>query len=239
MAYGRYKPRGYGRKVGGRRYGAPRRRGIYGGRGARGRIMRALNPTPTFVETYSKGVITCPGGAGGLGGVFSARITDIPQVAQYANLYKQYRINWIKVMLVPVYDDISADRNAAQYNATIPTGYAGMSRIAFAINNSPQLAVPGTEAAVLEDNGCKVKPIGSLWKCSFKPVPDVGVTAGTNGNAIYTRSRYRQFFNFDTQTAANNPLHYGITYWISVLNPGLDVNYNVYYKVNFTLRDPQ
>lgn len=244
MAYGRFRPSGYGRRVGGRRIGAIRRRrpvaaGRYIPRGVRGRVMRAMNPSPTFVETFSPGSVIIPAGAGQVGGVFSTRITDVPQVAQYATLYKQYRINWVKVMLVPDFNTASADQNAAQYNATIPTGNTGLARIVHAVNNSPQLVVPANEAAVLEDNGCKIRTISTKWSATFKPVPDVGVIAGTNNNTIFTKSRYRQYFNFDTQTPLNNPLHYGITYWITMINAGLTVPFHVYYKVSFTLRDPQ
>lgn len=234
MAYGTFKPRGYGRKVGGRRIGAVRRRYVRGG--ARGRIVRAMNPMPTFVETYSKSTI--PGNAGG---VFSARITDIPQIGQYATLYKQYRINWIKVMLVPDFNSMSADQNAAAYNATLPTQNFGLARITFAINNSPQLVAPANENVVLADNGCKIKPLGAKWSCSFKPVPDVGVSSGTTGNAVFTKSKFKQWFNFDTALTGNNPLHYGVSYWITqlVANTQAAPTYNVYYKVSFSLRDPQ
>lgn len=193
---------------------------------------------PTFVETFTKSAVVVPGGAGGVGGVFASRITDIPQIAQYANLYKQYRINWIKVMIIPDYNYNAVDRNAAQYNATIPTGYVGMSRIAWAINDSPALVAPANEAQLLEDNGCKVRSVGTKWQQSFKPVPDVSVFSNTGGN-IATRQRFKQWFNFDTVTTGNNPLHYGVSYWLTHLNPGLDVSYNVYYKVSFSLRDPQ
>lgn len=202
-------------------------------------IRRAVgvgNPSPTFVETYSKSSI--PTNAGG---VFSARISDIPQIAQYATLYKQYRINWIKVTLVPDFNSQAADHNAAAYNATVPTQNFGMARIVYAINDSPQLTVPATEADVLEDNGCKIKSLGPKWSCSFKPVPDVGVASGTTGNTIWTRQKFRQWFNFDTVTTGNNPLHYGVSYYITqlVANTQANPTYNVYYKVSFSLRDPQ
>lgn len=213
-------------------------------------VRRAVglgNPSPTFVETYSKSQIVipaAPGGpniniTGGVGGVFSARISEIPQIAQYAQLYKQYRINWVKVILVPNYNSTSADMNSAQYNAAVPTGIGGQGRIVYAINDSPQLTVPANETEVLTDNGCKIKALGSKWSCSFKPVPDVGVTSGTTANPIYTRQKFRQWFNFDLVTTGNNPLHYGVTYWMSQPNNGMDVVYNVYFKVSFSLRDPQ
>jgi len=225
--YGRY----YRRKVrvGGRPY-MVRRLGMYKGLQVRRRIG---NPTPTFVETYSKSSVTAGGG------VFSARITDIPQIAQYATLYKQYRINWIKVMLIPDFNSAAADQNADQYNATIPTGNVGMGRIAWAINDSPQLANPATEASVLQDNGAKVRAVGTKWQASFKPCSDTGVTSGTTGTAIWARQKFKQFFNFDLVTTGNNPLHYGISYFITHPANGLTPLYNVYFKVSFTLRDPQ
>jgi len=239
MAYGKMRARGYGRKVAGRRLGAVRRRPYRLG-GARGRIVRAMNPTPTFTETYKGADVLA-----NAGGVFSVRITDVPQIAQYETLYKQYRINWVKVMLVPDWNSTAADHNTAQYNATgspggLPT--FAQARIVYAINDSPQLVAPATELAVLTDNGCKIKPIGSKWSCSFKPVPDIGVQSGTAGaGTIWAKDRYRKFFNMDLVTTGNNPLHFGVSYFITQLLSGSPdpVKYNCYYKVNFTLRDPQ
>lgn len=201
------------------------------------RVVGVGNPTPTFVETYKGTDIYA-----NVGGVFSARISDIPQVAQYNTLYKQYRINWVKVMLVPDWNSTAADHNAGQYNASSAIPSFAQARITYAINDSPQLTAPATEAVVLSDNGCKIKPIGSKWSCSFKPVPDVGVQSGTAGaGTIWTRQKYRQWFNFDLVTTGNNPEHFGISYFITQLLSGSPdpVKYNVYYKVSFTLRDPQ
>lgn len=226
-------PRGMRMRARGRRIGRPGWRRKYRAV-ARRRLVRTR--VPTFTETYSKSTV-----ASNAGGVFAARISDIPQVAQYSNLYKQYRINWIKVMLVPDFNSMSADHNAAAYNASIPIQDFGLARIVYAINDSPALVNPATEAVVLEDNGCKIKPLGAKWSCSFKPVPDVSMIANTTGAAIATRSKYRQWFNFDDVTTGNNPLHYGVSYYITqlVANTQANPTYNVYYKVNFSLRDPQ
>lgn len=241
MAYGMYKPRGYGRKVGGRRVGAVRRRRGYGARGARGRIIRSMNPTPTFVETYAKSAINVPSGAG-LGQVFGARITDIPQVGQYSNLYKQYRINWIKVMIVPDFSGLASDNNSAAYNAGAGIGSVGMTRVAWAIQDSPGVAAPATEAIVLQDNGAKVKALGSKWSCSFKPVPQVAqITDIAAGTQVYAKQKFKQWFNFDTVLTGNNPFH-GACAAFFTLPPSVvptSVNLNVYYKVSFSLRDPQ
>lgn len=213
-----------------------RRRMGYAAR--KGRYIRRTvgvgNPTPTFVETYQGASIVS-----NVGGVFSARITDIPQVAQYNTLYKQYRINWIKVIIVPKYNYESGDVNSAAYNAGVGTPYLGSARITYAINDSPQLQVPANEAQVLQDNGAKIKKLGSKLGISFKPVPDVGAISGTTGNPIWTRQKYRQWFNFDTQLVGNNPLHYGVSYFITQLTNNAFGNFDVFYKVSFSLRDPQ
>lgn len=209
--------------------------GAFRKRRALARIMTKPGE-PSFVETFRD---TQGSAAVNAGGVFSVRITDIPQIAQYANLYKQYRINWVKVMLVPVYNSMVADINSAAYNNSVGVGNGGLGRIAYAINDSPQLQAPATEDVVLEDNGCKIKPLGAKWSASFKPVPDVAVTGGTTGNPIYTRQKYRQWFNFDLALVGNNPLHYGISYFITQASNNVISYYNVFYKVNFSLRDPQ
>lgn len=198
------------------------------------------NPTPTFVETFA-----APARAvANLGGVFSVRISDIPQVAQYFQLYKQYRINWVKVILVPDYNYDIAEPNQGAANVLAPggsLGAQGMARIAFAVNDSPQLQVPPNEAFVLSDNGCKIQTIRNKWSCSFKPVPDVAVI-GTAANPVWARQKFRQWFNFaDPVTPGDNPIHYGVSYYITqgVNAPANPAQFNTYYKISFSLRDPQ
>lgn len=198
-----------------------------------GRIRRMMNPQPTFTETYSQPYIV-----GNAGGVFQARISDIPQVAQYSTLYKQYRINWIKVLLVPVWNYSAADPNAGAYNNSIGVPYLGASRITYAINDSPGTVAPANELAVLTDNGCKIKPITNKFSVSFRPVPSVDAPV-EGGGVIATKQKFKQWFNF-AEIVGNNPLHQGVSYWISsTAGPGVNASFNVYYKVNFSLRDPQ
>ena len=103
------------------------------GRQARGLRARVYNPMPTFTETFAlpRDNFTVPAGSG-LGHVFKVAFNNIPQWPQYMNLYTQYKINWVKVLLMPNFDTKSADINTA--TSIGPTaGFAGMSRIAYSI----------------------------------------------------------------------------------------------------------
>lgn len=211
----------------------------------RGAITRAIgyNPMPTFTETYQKAAdnLVVVAGTAGLGKVFKVRISDIPQIAQYMNLYTQYRINWVKVMLLPAYNSATADHNVADYNRVNAVPYQGMARIVYSIQDSPNEQTPASEAEVLQDNGCKIKAFKTKWSCSYKPVPDV--KQATDVGAIYTRQKFRQWFNYDGTTTGNNPEHGAVAAWITL--PGDNVlrdssmSYYCYYKVNFSLRDPK
>lgn len=196
------------------------------------------NPTPTFVETYAASSFTVNTGAG-IGQTFGVRISDIPQLAQYANLYKQYRINWVKVIVIPDFNTQASDHNAAAYNGSVAVPTFGQIRVVHAIQDSPNITVPASEAVVLQDNGSKIKALGSKWSVSFKPVPDVQQTTAVG--TIWTRQKYRQWFNFDLVTTGNNPFHGAVAAYFT--NPASIAasasTLNVYYKVSFTLRDPQ
>lgn len=206
----------------------------------RRRKMRAqiYNPQPTFTETFlsTRDNFTLQAGSG-VGKCFKVSFNEIPQHPQYTALYKQYRINWVKVIMIPNFDTKSADINSA-FGAT---GWAGLQRIVYAINDSPDMPVPASEQEVLTDNGAKIRSLGSKWTCSFKPVPDISVNTSTG--VIPTKLRNKQWFNYDDTTLTNNPLHGSVSAYVTVPGtPGtsnVTVSYSVYYKVNFSLRDPQ
>lgn len=200
------------------------------------------NITPTFVETFAStdstyGQFQIPAG-GGIGRVFKVRISDIPQIAQYSNLYRQYRINWIKVIVVPDFNTASTEANASQYNNAIAmTGFTGMARVVYAINDTPSVNAPATEAQVLEDNGCKIRACKTMWAVAFKPTPDIAETTAVG--SIPVKSKFKSWYSFDTTTTGNNPLHGSVTSYWSLPGGSNQMNCNVYYKVSFTLRDPQ
>ena len=151
----RRRARGYKRKP---RRVMPMRR--------RGRIMGFRSSRPVFTETYTGPVLTPNSG-----GIFKFNIGDVPQISQYNNLYQKYRILRAQVILVPQY--AQQDQNAGEYNAGASTYAHGMGRFVFAINDSPGLVAPGSEASVLQDNGCKIRAVKTMLKMSCKPVPSI------------------------------------------------------------------
>jgi len=210
------------------------RRRRVGAMGGIVRRRRLYNPTPTFTETYKSGLVTA-----NTGGQFTARISDIPQIADYLALYNQYRINWIKVMLIP--DFGSADPNTYSQNFVGGIPSVANARIAWAINDTPNLPNPVSEADVLTDNGAKIKTLTNKWQQSFKPRPDKFTGTAVGGSGVAVREKFNQWLSFaEPAFPANNPIHRGVSYWISALSAtGGDQAYHVYYKVNFSLRDPK
>lgn len=183
---------------------------------------------PTFTET----IVRPANILAGAGDVFHVSMDEIPQLAQYSNLYRQYKINWAKITLLP-------DTNS--YDGAITSGSGAlMPRIAWAINDTPRVVPPSSEADLLQSNGAKVKPLVNQWAASFKPVPDVAVTNAASASLIPLKMPKSTFLNFSTG-GNPNPAHYGISYWISQSLAGAGVRgaFHVVVKINFSLRDPQ
>jgi len=203
-----------------RRYTGRRRTGITGaGRTRRSRNvarMGATNSMPIFTETMAKDAVHAQAG-----GNFTFAITDIPEYASYSALYRTFRILKAQVTLVP-------QHNVASFGNPGTTGHNGMGRIVYAINDSPNVPAPGSEADVLVDNGCKIKYLNRVTKINCKPVPDLA-QSGT-----YTTVNRRAFIDFDT---GNSLRHQGISYWIN--SDEAQQTYDVYYKITFQVRDPR
>lgn len=197
------------------------------------RIMRrVVNPSPTFTETYYAGLIQT-----NVGGQFNARISDIPQIADYTNLYNQYRINWMKIMVLP--DFVGSDPNTYAQNFVGGVPAVANARIAYVINDTPNLPAPVNEADVLTDNGSRIKMLTNKFTVSFRPRPDKFTADAIGGAGVAVREKNRSWLSF-ADIAGNNPVHRGVNYWISALAAGGGAQaYQVYVKINFSLRDPK
>lgn len=194
-------------------------------RAPRRQVRRGLmSKAPTFTET-----LALPNVPANAGGVFTFSIDQVPQLAQYSDLYRQYRINWCQVKLI-------CNTNSYDPGAGFTQG---MPRISWAINDTPALVAPVNEADLLTDNGVKTRALVTTWTQSCKPTPDLAMANVAGGGLIPVRQRRSPYLNFLAPGA--NPTHYGISYWISqALAGGAPVtSFDVYVKINFSLRDPK
>lgn len=195
--------------------------------GLRSAMIRrtVFNPQPIFTETYQGTQI-----AGNAGNIFTVNINQVPQLAQYSGLYNQYRIISAKVMLLPEFNS---------FDGAIGAGLTGtsMPRIAYSIQDTPALAAPLNEAAVLSDNGARVRTLKDKLVIRFRPQPERLTQAG--GVEVIER-KSNSFLTF-AQAGQVDPPHYGVHYWISSQLGGTahPPNFSVYYKLTFQLRDPK
>jgi len=192
---------------------------------------RVFNPAPVFTESYAllnettgNPYVMNPMS----GGVLSVNMNQVPQLAQYSNLYQKYRILKAVFICIPAWSTESSDPQVA---ATI-----GLSRIVYAVNNTPALAAPATEAVVLQDNGCRILCGKPKIVMSCRPVPNT-----LDANGIQTTLN-KKYINFNT-VAANNTPHYGISWYHSqpgtAVPTGNGVPYYVYVKLTFQVSDPR
>lgn len=202
----------------------------------RGRISRLLrtNPQPIFTESYllTDGTAQPYTLAPNAGGVLTVNMDNLPQLAQYSALYQKYRILKAKFICIPTWNTASADANSER-----PAGaqqYVGLSRVVYAVNNSPNLTVPVNETEVLTDNGCKIVSGSPKLVMHCRPTPQ---TEDSVGNRFSMRGRYINFEN------AGNAPHYGITWFhtqpVFPVGQGFGTPYLVYVKLTFQLGDPR
>lgn len=201
-----------------------------GGRAARRRV--AGGAARTFTEVLDAGEINSNSG-----GTFKVQFDSIPQYQEYSKLYRQFCIKKLQVMLLPLYTD-------AEINTGLGTLNYQATRIAFAVNDTPQLTTPGSELDVLEDNGAKVVLGHKKININCWPKPDLTMTSpGLVANQyVAVRNRKAMWLNTDAPGQAYSGVdisHGGISYWVSnnLANMPVPV-FKVYYKVTFGLRDP-
>lgn len=205
------------------------------------RVQRSLmyNPRPIFTESFLvKTTDSTPqpltiGPNSGI--ILGCAMSQLPQRNNYVNLYQKYRILKAKWILIPTFNTQAADPNSAGYNASISLGIEGMSRFVFAVDDSPNLAAPLSEDAILQHNGCKIVQGKTKLTIVNRPVPD---TNDALGNKFTMK---RKFINFSTG-AVDTP-HYGVSLWHSqpVVAPAgnAGTSYFIYCKLTFQLSDPR
>jgi len=192
-----------------------------------------FNPTPHFTETFQYTTLLPNAGF-----LLTANIDNIPQLANYTGLYQQYRITRCKFIIMPTWtggEDQNQAINNAAFGPLVPPGLssAGTSRVVTVIDSSPNQTVPVSEAAVLQENGCRIRFLDKKMEVGCSPVPDL---KDANGNQLTIRGKYQNF-------TSPNVAHYGVRGWITqpftVGSTANAMQYVVYAKLTFGLREPR
>lgn len=204
----------------------------------RARPLRSLrNPTPVFTETFQKMNGNTPFVLNpNAGGLLQVSMDEVPQLAQYDALYTKYRILRCQYICIPLWNTEASDANTANYNASLTPAVQniGLSRIAFSVDNTPDISPPIAESQVLEHNGAKIVAGKTKILMTHRPVPN---TLDQNGVAMTFRNKYITF-------TSGNVKHNGISWWhtqppITNAAEGGGVPYTVYCKLTFQLADPR
>lgn len=212
-------------RIKGRRYLV----GRGGMRAARARLSTRYNPVPTFTETFKVDPITYnETSAGNSTSQLINFIGQVPQIADYTNLYNQYCIRRVTAIFVPAYN--TSDLNVP---ASIPVA---IPRMVYAIQNSAIPLNPTTESDVLQDNGAKIRMFDRPIKVSWRPQPATALAQVAGGFAAVNTRGLKWFTTTDTAV-----VHQGLalSFTNDVPITGNPVLAQVYIKMTFSLRDPK
>lgn len=190
---------------------------------------RTAMSTPMFTETYAGTPIvynaTTPGQSLGL---ISNKLSDIPQIADYTNLYNQYCIKRITAIFIPAY-------NVFDQPGALAASAVAAPRFVYSVQDTALVVPPTTEAQVLSDNKAKIKMFTKPVRVSWVPRAQAADALTSGGFVAVNRSNAW----YNTAVGAN-VLHNGLQYAFTndVALSGNPVLAQVYFKVTFALRDP-
>lgn len=183
---------------------------------------------PTFTEMLEVSPIQT-----NTGGRFTCRFLDLPQNSNYSVLYKQFCIKKLQVILLP---------NFGAVDPALLTSGMNTSRFTFAVNDTPSTVNPVSEVDVLASNGAKVVLGSKKIVINCRPKPDILNPTGKDAALFATRIRGATWLNTDSGQVVNTGTgidHGSISWWCSNAPFSTPITqFNVYYKITFSLRDP-
>lgn len=184
---------------------------------------------PTFTETFNY----LPGGgplAANTGGVIAPYIQEIPEYANYARLYRSFRITKFEVMF------LSGAQTATASGATFVP--ALVSRIALSTDRSSIVTAPTAELDVLNDDRVRVAQLDKMIKYTvLNPIPNLTMNAPAVGPTA-TAGVSLGPGNWLSFTDALQVPHNGLSWWISNPSAGAALT-ECYIRVTFQCADPQ
>lgn len=164
----------------------------------------------------------------GFWNVLQPRFNEMPNLAEYQALFREYKLNRIKVTFVPRYD--STDQTGAGTGAAMPL-------ISYRVVNPEFLTPSGvynnsTLNAYLE-TGAKTRAFRRPISVFFRPTiaTDIADQVVASRGPMWTRNT----------TAGAAVLHNGVSYFVhfnGFVTPTANFTTDVYYTYYFQLRNP-
>lgn len=192
-----------------------------------------FQPAPRFTETciINQGLVHS-GGVPYLSQLNCA-LNSIPQWTQYSALYNQARILRVQYLLVPNFTQYEQQGSVLSSTMSVTAP-----RLVYAIQDTANAQPPVSELDVLTDNGCKIKLFNKPIRIGCRPVPCLQQTSTLGGVASVSK-RYQWLTTDATGSAVP---HLGVNYAIvqdQVNTASAQIQWNVYAKITFQLRDPK
>lgn len=211
------------------------------------KLFRSVYPNAVYTasENYNWGTLTIPAGGNTASNSLNIAMNSIPQVQDYAKLFRQFCVKHVTYKLVPRFGEVDVNNTLSNF-VTSGTGYASNGRMHYSIVDTPFVGAPGSEGAILQNNNVKTRLLsGKIIKISQahpKPETTVSFNGSNQTNSTLVGD---QWFNFTDATASTtnggqNVVHGNVQVYI--LCPGNFPNglimFDVYAKVTFACRNP-
>lgn len=177
-----------------------------------------------FQATYTWNTTT----ATGFWNVLQMSYNQIPSSSDYTNLFREYKINRIKVTFVPRYDN--NDQTGAAAGSAMPMIHHKVETPYFV---SPSGVYNASTLNTYLDTGAVSQPFNKPISVYFKPT----LAADINNATVETTGP--QWLT--TGSPGNTQLHNGVSFFITFngfTSPTATFTTDVYYEFFFSLRNP-
>lgn len=170
-------------------------------------IRSLIHGPKYFTEMINVGVLSAGSSPGGIGGTVTAKLNDLPNIAQYRALFDVGTIVGYQAIIMPEYNT---------FQMGLPGAIRSVPRITYAVNRDAfNTGTPNTELEVLSEDNSKTKLLSKKIVIRVQgpqPALTQGVV-GTVAGAVAIQNSGRKFLNIQDSDALNVAFS-GVQYWI-------------------------
>lgn len=169
-------------------------------------IRSLIHGPKMFTEMVNVGTLSAGISPGGEGGLITANLNMLPNIAQYRALFDVGTIVSVTAIIMPEYNNYTSTASAVR----------SLPRITYAVNRDAfETATPLTELEVLSEDNCKTKLLSKKITIPIR-APSPALTQGVVGTlagAVAVQNKGRKFLNLQDPDALS-VVFSGVRYWI-------------------------